>query len=130
MAAVTSAYLRQFSLKKTQKKLCKQQRDYSFLHLAGFVGLNSNFVLFVYQATPTLLRRFGGRVLQEEILSARSSLRVLALGGEVCPSLFLFRSWRQAGNKTRIYNLYGTTEVSCWACCYKLPDNLLSSDHM
>ncbi|XP_026800246.3 beta-alanine-activating enzyme isoform X1 [Pangasianodon hypophthalmus] len=84
----------------------------------------------VLQATPTLLRRFGGRVLQEEILSAGSSLRVLALGGEVCPSLFVLNSWRQTGNKTRIYNLYGTTEVSCWACCYRLPDNLLSSDHM
>ncbi|KAF5900525.1 acyl-CoA synthetase family member 4 isoform X2, partial [Clarias magur] len=84
----------------------------------------------VLQATPTLLRRFGGRVLREQILSAGSSLRVLALGGEVCPSLFLLKSWRQAGNKTRIYNLYGTTEVSCWACCYKLPDSLLSSDHM
>ncbi|MCJ8743563.1 hypothetical protein PDJAM_G00095550 [Pangasius djambal] len=84
----------------------------------------------ILQATPTLLRRFGGRVVQEEILSAGSSLRVLALGGEVCPSLFVLNSWRQAGNKTCIYNLYGTTEVSCWACCYKLPDNLLSSDHM
>ncbi|XP_060773478.1 beta-alanine-activating enzyme isoform X2 [Neoarius graeffei] len=84
----------------------------------------------ILQATPTLLRRFGGRVLQEEILSAGSSLRVLALGGEVCPSLFVLKSWRQAGNKTHIYNLYGTTEVSCWASCYKLPDNLLSSDHI
>ncbi|KAK2863883.1 hypothetical protein Q7C36_003037 [Tachysurus vachellii] len=85
----------------------------------------------VLQATPTLMRRFGGRVLQEEILSAGSSLRVLALGGEVCPSLFLLNSWRQAGNKTHIYNLYGTTEVSCWACYYKLPDDLtVSSNHM
>ncbi|TSN30202.1 Acyl-CoA synthetase family member 4 [Bagarius yarrelli] len=85
----------------------------------------------VLQATPTLMRRFGGRVLQEEILSAGSSLRVLALGGEVCPSLFLLNSWRQAGNKTCIYNLYGTTEVSCWACCYKLPDDpSVSADHM
>ncbi|KAF4070939.1 hypothetical protein AMELA_G00279150 [Ameiurus melas] len=85
----------------------------------------------ILQSTPTLLRRFGGRVLQEEILSSGSSLRVLALGGEVCPSLFLLNSWKQAGNKTCIYNLYGTTEVSCWACCYKLPDSdLLSSDHL
>ncbi|XP_058235150.1 beta-alanine-activating enzyme isoform X2 [Hemibagrus wyckioides] len=85
----------------------------------------------VLQATPTLMRRFGGRVLKEEILSAGSSLRVLALGGEVCPSLFLLNSWRGAGNKTHIYNLYGTTEVSCWACYYKLPDDLtVSSDHI
>ncbi|XP_046692621.1 beta-alanine-activating enzyme isoform X4 [Silurus meridionalis] len=84
----------------------------------------------ILQATPTLLRRFGERVLQEEVLSAGSLLRVLALGGEVCPSLFVLNSWKQAGNKTEIYNLYGTTEVSCWACYYKIPDDLLSSEHM
>ncbi|KAK3516500.1 hypothetical protein QTP70_019881 [Hemibagrus guttatus] len=89
------------------------------------------FFVFYFDATPTLMRRFGGRVLQEEILSAGSSLRVLALGGEVCPSLFLLNTWRGAGNKTHIYNLYGTTEVSCWACYYKLPGDLtVSSDHM
>uniref|UniRef100_A0A673VPF4 Aminoadipate-semialdehyde dehydrogenase n=1 Tax=Salmo trutta TaxID=8032 RepID=A0A673VPF4_SALTR len=81
----------------------------------------------VLQVTPTLLGRFGRRVLQEEVLSAGSSLRVLALGGEACPSLALLRSWRQQGNCTHIYNIYGITEVSCWACCYHLPESLLQS---
>ncbi|XP_041704698.2 beta-alanine-activating enzyme isoform X2 [Coregonus clupeaformis] len=81
----------------------------------------------VLQVTPTLLGRFGRRVLQEEVLSACSSLRVLALGGEACPSLALLRSWRQQGNCTHIYNIYGITEVSCWACCYHLPESLLQS---
>ncbi|XP_055779011.1 beta-alanine-activating enzyme isoform X1 [Salvelinus fontinalis] len=81
----------------------------------------------VLQVTPTLLGRFGRRVLQEEVLSAGSCLRVLALGGEACPSLALLRSWRQQGNCTHIYNIYGITEVSCWACCYHLPESLLQS---
>ncbi|XP_036437396.1 beta-alanine-activating enzyme [Colossoma macropomum] len=84
----------------------------------------------VLQATPTLIRRFGVQILQEEVLSAGSSLRVLALGGEAFPSLALLGSWRQEGNKTCIYNLYGTTEVSCWACCYELPNSHHPSDNM
>ncbi|XP_062858189.1 beta-alanine-activating enzyme-like [Trichomycterus rosablanca] len=84
----------------------------------------------ILQATPTLVRRFGGLLLKEEVLSARSLLRVLALGGEPCPSLTILKSWRQEGNKTCIFNLYGTTEVSCWACCYELPDDLFFSNPM
>uniref|UniRef100_A0A6Q2YHI3 Carrier domain-containing protein n=1 Tax=Esox lucius TaxID=8010 RepID=A0A6Q2YHI3_ESOLU len=81
----------------------------------------------VLQVTPTLLGRFGRRVLQEQVLSASSSLRVLALGGEPCPSPGLLRSWRQQGNCTQIYNIYGITEVSCWACCYHFSESLLHS---
>ncbi|CAN9498933.1 unnamed protein product [Ophioblennius macclurei] len=79
------------------------------------------------QVTPTLLLRFGHRVLKEAVLSSDSSLRVLALGGEVCPSPVLLRSWRHEDNKTHIYNIYGITEVSCWASCYQIPQSLLSS---
>ncbi|XP_062308407.1 beta-alanine-activating enzyme [Osmerus eperlanus] len=74
------------------------------------------------QVTPTLLGRFGRTILQEVVFSKDSSLRVLALGGEACPSPGLLRSWRQEGNDTQIYNIYGITEVSCWACCYKLSE--------
>uniref|UniRef100_A0AAY4D451 Carrier domain-containing protein n=1 Tax=Denticeps clupeoides TaxID=299321 RepID=A0AAY4D451_9TELE len=83
----------------------------------------------VLQATPTLLRRFGRHVLQEVVLSPDSSLRVLALGGEVCPSPAILRSWRQEGNHTLIFNLYGTTEVSCWATYHRIPESVLTSDH-
>ncbi|XP_048062357.1 beta-alanine-activating enzyme isoform X1 [Megalobrama amblycephala] len=79
----------------------------------------------VLQATPTLVRRFERRVLQEEVLSANSSLRLLAFGGEPFPSLNLLKSWKQGGNGTHIFNLYGTTEVSCWASWYKVPDEHL-----
>ncbi|KAM6963032.1 beta-alanine-activating enzyme [Aplochiton taeniatus] len=82
----------------------------------------------VLQVTPTLLGRFGVHILQEKVLSASSSLRVLALGGEACPSLAILRSWRQKGNCTQMYNIYGITEVSCWACCYKVPESVLQSN--
>uniref|UniRef100_A0A668A8X1 Aminoadipate-semialdehyde dehydrogenase n=1 Tax=Myripristis murdjan TaxID=586833 RepID=A0A668A8X1_9TELE len=83
----------------------------------------------VLQVTPTLLGRFGHDILKREVLSAGSSLRVLALGGEACPAPTLLQSWRHEHNKTHIYNIYGITEVSCWACCYKVPESLLQSSN-
>uniref|UniRef100_A0A7N8Y5N9 Aminoadipate-semialdehyde dehydrogenase n=1 Tax=Mastacembelus armatus TaxID=205130 RepID=A0A7N8Y5N9_9TELE len=84
----------------------------------------------VLQVTPTLLGRFGRSVLKQEVLSSCSSLRVLALGGEICPCPALLMSWRQEENKTHIYNIYGITEVSCWASCYKIPESLLKSRNL
>uniref|UniRef100_H2ZXZ7 Beta-alanine-activating enzyme n=1 Tax=Latimeria chalumnae TaxID=7897 RepID=H2ZXZ7_LATCH len=81
----------------------------------------------VLQATPTLIRRFGAQLLRSTVLSARTSLRVLALGGEAFPSLHALRSWMETGNTTRIFNLYGITEVSSWATCYRIPESLLES---
>ncbi|XP_029285860.1 beta-alanine-activating enzyme [Cottoperca gobio] len=84
----------------------------------------------VLQVTPTLLGRFGRRILKQEVLSSGSSLRLLALGGEACPSPALLRSWRHEDNKTHIYNIYGITEVSCWACSYKIPESHLQSSNL
>ncbi|XP_054645265.1 beta-alanine-activating enzyme [Dunckerocampus dactyliophorus] len=77
------------------------------------------------QATPTLLSRFGPRLLKQDVFSSGSSLRVLALGGESCPSPSVLSAWRHEDNKTDIYNIYGITEVSCWACCYRIPPSHL-----
>ncbi|XP_030047272.1 beta-alanine-activating enzyme isoform X2 [Microcaecilia unicolor] len=76
----------------------------------------------VLQATPTFLRRFGTSSIRSMILSTNCSLRVLALGGEAFPAMNVFRSWREAGNQTQIFNLYGITEVSSWATCYQIPE--------
>ncbi|XP_054845846.1 beta-alanine-activating enzyme [Eublepharis macularius] len=83
----------------------------------------------VLQATPTLLRRFGAQRIKSTVLSASTSLRVLALGGEAFPGLNVLRSWKGKGNKTHVFNIYGITEVSCWATCYRIPEALFSSDH-
>ncbi|KAM6206308.1 beta-alanine-activating enzyme isoform 3-T4 [Sarcoramphus papa] len=82
----------------------------------------------VLQATPTLLRRFGAHIIKSTVLSANTSLRVLALGGEAFPVLNLLKSWKHEDNKTSIFNLYGITEVSSWATCYKIPEEVFSPD--
>ncbi|XP_014801065.1 PREDICTED: acyl-CoA synthetase family member 4 [Calidris pugnax] len=82
----------------------------------------------VLQATPTLLRRFGAHIIKSRVLSANTSLRVLALGGEAFPVLNLLKSWKHKENKTSIFNLYGITEVSSWATCYKIPEDVFNAD--
>ncbi|NXS89959.1 ACSF4 enzyme, partial [Erpornis zantholeuca] len=82
----------------------------------------------VLQATPTLLRSFGAHIIKSRVLSANTSLRVLALGGEAFPVLSLLKSWKHKENKTSIFNLYGITEVSSWATCYKIPEEVFSDD--
>uniref|UniRef100_A0A2D4PRU7 AMP-dependent synthetase/ligase domain-containing protein n=1 Tax=Micrurus surinamensis TaxID=129470 RepID=A0A2D4PRU7_MICSU len=83
----------------------------------------------VLQATPTLLKRFGVEHIRSTVLTAGTSLRILALGGEPCPALSVLRSWKEKGNKTQLFNIYGLTEVSCWATCYRIPEEAFDMDH-
>uniref|UniRef100_A0A8C5K1H0 Carrier domain-containing protein n=1 Tax=Jaculus jaculus TaxID=51337 RepID=A0A8C5K1H0_JACJA len=87
----------------------------------------SGLPLSLIHATPTLLKRFGSQLIKSAVLSASTSLRVLALGGEAFPSLAILRSWRAEGNKTVIFNIYGVTEVSSWATFYRIPEETLNS---
>uniref|UniRef100_A0A8C5LX75 Aminoadipate-semialdehyde dehydrogenase n=1 Tax=Leptobrachium leishanense TaxID=445787 RepID=A0A8C5LX75_9ANUR len=82
----------------------------------------------VLQITPTFLRRFGSHSIKASVLSKGTSLRILALGGEPFPPIPVLRSWREAGNQTRLFNLYGITEVSSWATYYEVPKSVLSSE--
>ncbi|XP_007944405.1 beta-alanine-activating enzyme [Orycteropus afer afer] len=91
------------------------------------VALFSHHRVTVLQATPTLLRRFGSQLIKSTVLSASTSLRVLALGGEAFPSLTVLKNWRGEGNKTQIFNVYGITEVSSWATFYRIPEKILTS---
>ncbi|XP_008046116.1 acyl-CoA synthetase family member 4 isoform X2 [Carlito syrichta] len=90
------------------------------------VVLFSHHRVTVLQATPTLLRRFGSQLIKSTILSVSTSLRVLVLGGEAFPPLTVLKSWREEGNKTQIFNIYGITEVSSWATFYRIPEKLLN----
>ncbi|KAM8800969.1 beta-alanine-activating enzyme isoform 1-T4 [Rhynchonycteris naso] len=89
--------------------------------------LFSHHRVTILQATPTLLRRFGSQLIKSTVLSASTSLRVLALGGEAFPSLTVLRSWREVGNRTQVFNIYGITEVSSWATFYRIPEKSLNS---
>ena len=73
----------------------------------------------VLQCTPSHFRSFP-LLACRSLLGVSSSLRVLAFGGEVCPPLSLLRRWRHPDNHTDLYNVYGITEVSCWATCHKI----------
>lgn len=90
-------------------------------------ALFSHHRVTILQATPTLLRRFGSQLIKSTVLSASTSLRVLALGGEAFPSLTILKDWREIGNRTQIFNVYGITEVSSWATFYRIPEEILNS---
>lgn len=64
-----------------------------------------------------MMHYIGQELIRSKVLHKHSSLRVLAFGGESCPTLSTLREWRPSGSNTLIYNLYGITEVSCWASC-------------
>jgi acyl-CoA synthetase (AMP-forming)/AMP-acid ligase II len=61
-----------------------------------------------------LFRRIDPTNVRESLLSADSSLRILAFGGEAFPEASYLERCIESGNRTNIFNLYGITEVSCW----------------
>lgn len=69
----------------------------------------------ILYTTPSLLRRWNDDVIGR--LNS-TTLRILSLGGEPCPSLEVINRW-DIMRQIKIYNLYGITEISCWAsvCC-------------
>uniref|UniRef100_F1LAI5 Acyl-CoA synthetase family member 4 n=1 Tax=Ascaris suum TaxID=6253 RepID=F1LAI5_ASCSU len=67
------------------------------------------------QTTPSLFKLLPHSALVR-IFDAKSALRVLLLGGEAFPSKFLSH-YISEGTRVNIFNVYGITEVSCWASC-------------
>lgn len=68
------------------------------------------------QTTPSLWRYgWSGGDIRDTILSENSFLRILILGGEPFPRIDSIRELKDPRNRTKIYNIYGITEVSCWA---------------
>lgn len=62
------------------------------------------------------------------MLSEDSRLSVLAIGGESCPLLSTLRKWKLPKCKTKLYNLYGITEVSSWATCHRITEDELDDN--
>lgn len=68
------------------------------------------------QITPSLLfHKWSTERLKTTILDKDSPLRILLLGGEPFPSIKLLSEASHPQNMTRIFNIYGITEVSCWS---------------
>ncbi|XP_038112798.1 beta-alanine-activating enzyme [Culex quinquefasciatus] len=63
------------------------------------------------QITPSLLRRWSWTSLERIVLGEGSPLRCLVLGGEPFPDGL--DKLKKSG--LRIFNIYGITEMSCWA---------------
>ena len=54
----------------------------------------SRHQITVLQATPSLIRQLPQEVINEQILGAWSSIRILAFGGEMCLQLNVLKQWK------------------------------------
>ncbi|XP_076467763.1 beta-alanine-activating enzyme-like [Babylonia areolata] len=77
--------------------------------------LSSKHKVTILQITPTLFGRLDPGRVRTSLLGADSALRVLAFGGETFPDWSMLGACLHPDNSTNIYNVYGITEVSCWA---------------
>lgn len=84
----------------------------------------------IMQLTPSLFMRWTLTQITSRIFSPHSQLRVLAFGGEPLPVTTTIRKWMnwESNQFTRIFNLYGLTEMSCWASIYEITRNDILND--
>uniref|UniRef100_A0A914W2S5 AMP-dependent synthetase/ligase domain-containing protein n=1 Tax=Plectus sambesii TaxID=2011161 RepID=A0A914W2S5_9BILA len=97
------------------------------LDLPDFTAVLAQHRPTVVQMTPSLLQLLPIEFVRESLLGADSFVRCMLIGGEPFPISFMQKN-RHAHNKTRIFNVYGTTEVSCWATCRELTQSLSQFD--
>ncbi|KAF7639510.1 AMP-binding domain-containing protein [Meloidogyne graminicola] len=69
------------------------------------------------QITPAQLNCLS-KVCLNLIFGPDSPIKFLLIGGEIFPLNFV-RNYLNSSTKTRIFNVYGITEVSCWASCFE-----------
>ena len=63
----------------------------------------------------------GEDLLQRQLFSKESSIRVLCLGGEQFPPVETLKRWLvDAPVHLRVFNIYGTSEVSSWATIHEV----------
>ncbi|ULU00192.1 hypothetical protein L3Y34_001006 [Caenorhabditis briggsae] len=70
----------------------------------------------IAQFTPTVFEMLPS---PDSSLSSTSSIRILLIGGSHFPLSYI-NSVRCSDNATRIFNVYGVTEVSCWASYFEI----------
>lgn len=109
MAAGACLVIPSQTVKMVPQKLC----DVLFVH-------NKTSVL---QTTPSLFKILNdSKKRNAMIFGAKSSLRIVAFGGEDCPSAKQIKDMMPNFSKTQIrfFNLYGVTEVSVWASYHEI----------
>ncbi|KAG7198271.1 hypothetical protein KM043_005674 [Ampulex compressa] len=83
----------------------------------------------ILQMTPSLfLYSLPIERLRDTILNKDTPLRILLLGGEPFPKFEVLTAIKHPENATRIFNIYGITEVSCWASINEIKKESLCAD--
>ncbi|XP_013140659.1 PREDICTED: acyl-CoA synthetase family member 4 [Papilio polytes] len=86
------------------------------------------YSITVWQTTPSKFFQHSNCDIKNKILSADSTLKILALGGEPLNGVRRLRELKHVNNTCRIFTLYGVTEMSCWACVAELDLNKITTD--
>ncbi|XP_049888105.1 beta-alanine-activating enzyme [Pectinophora gossypiella] len=89
---------------------------------------NSQHAVTVWQTTPSLFFQLSTIQIRNKVLSAKSPLKILALGGEPLNGVRRLKELKDANNGTKLFALYGVTEMSCWACVAELDLDKISQD--
>lgn len=86
----------------------------------------------IIQITPSLFLRWSLEDIKDIIFAPQTSLRCLTFGGEPFPCISDVAKWLDWSGmpKTKLFNIYGCTEMSCWSTVYevKQTDILTNSD--
>lgn len=77
----------------------------------------------ILQMAPSIFLNLGVSNIENIICDESSTLRVLALGGEHITNIKFLLNLMKNNTILQIFNLYGITEVSCWASVYEVHKN-------
>ncbi|XP_065662212.1 beta-alanine-activating enzyme isoform X1 [Hydra vulgaris] len=80
------------------------------------------------QCTPSFLGLIGDHFQEKHLFHNGSKLKTLVLGGESFPSKEKCVKWIKALPQLRIFNLYGTSEVSAWASIYEVTNDQFNTE--
>lgn len=84
-----------------------------------FQKYSENSVTF-WQTTPSRFFQYSDEEISDSILAPDSTLKILAFGGEPMTGISRLKNLKHCANRTKLYALYGVTEMSCWACVTEL----------
>ncbi|XP_022829044.1 acyl-CoA synthetase family member 4 homolog [Spodoptera litura] len=82
----------------------------------------------IWQTTPSKFLQYSNTDIRDKILSQNSTLKILALGGEPFNGVKRIKELKHLHNQTKLFTLYGVTEMSCWACVAQLDLSTITTD--
>lgn len=88
--------------------------------------VSPKYSITFWQTTPSKFFQLNEDI--RRVLGPHSTLKILALGGEPLCGIQRLKELKDKNNKTKIFTLYGVTEMSCWACATELNLDKLEED--